>query len=315
MNATIEQKTRLIKEKALEIGFSACGICEATAISEDVRDAYETWLEKGFHGSLDYLERNLDKRLNPSLLVEDAKSIISVALNYYPDRKLPENVPQFAYYAYGKDYHEVVKGKLHILFDFVKSLFPTVSGRCFSDSAPVLETYWATRAGIGFKGRNSLLIVPRQGSFFFLGELIIDQKLSYDSPIEKSFCGNCRKCVDACPTGAILQEGGVDASKCLSYHTIESKSEIMDEAIAKKLSNQVYGCDICQKVCPWNKFSIPHSTVDFLPTEEFLQLTSEKLKTITEEDFRRIFKNSAVKRAKFKGLKRNIQALERMDDE
>jgi epoxyqueuosine reductase len=309
MNDTIQEYTQLIKEKALSIGFSACGMCKAEYAGDESESRYREWIANGFHASLDYLDRNQEKRFDPTLLVGNAKSIVSVALNYYPERKQPEDVPQFAYYAYGRDYHEVVKEKLSVLFDFIKTLFPDVSGRCFTDSAPVMESHWATRAGIGFKGRNTLLIIPGKGSFFFLGELILDIELAYDKPQEKSLCGRCRKCIDACPTGALKENRCLDAGKCISYQTIENKSDKIDENIVPNLTNRVYGCDICQKVCPWNKYATPHSTPDFVPSKEFLELTAEKMEAMSEEDFQRIFKHSAVKRAKHKGLIRNIQAL------
>ena len=304
-----EEYTQQIKQKAQEIGFSACGVCRAEFVGENTKKRYETWLTEGLHARLDYLARNSEKRYDPTLLVEGAQSIISVALNYFPEQKQPEDVPQFAYYAYGKDYHEVVKEKLNLLFEFVKTLFPDVSGRCFTDSAPVLESYWATQAGIGFKGRNSMLIIPQKGSFFFLGELIISQPLTYDNPQETSRCGKCQRCVDACPTGALLGNGSLDAAKCISYQTIENKSEEIDPDIAGKLNNRVYGCDICQQACPWNKFAKPHQTVDLMPSDEFLKLNSENLLSMKEEDFRRIFKHSAVKRAKYSGLLRNSTTL------
>lgn len=309
MNKSIEQYSQMIKTKALAIGFSACGICKAEKVNSETEKRYSEWIDNKFHASLDYLNKNIDKRFNPCLLVDNAKSIISIAFNYYPPQKQAENAPQFAYYAYGKDYHEVVKTKLMELFEFVKTLFPNVSGRCFTDSAPVLESYWATRAGIGFKGRNTLLIIPGKGSFFFLGELIIDQELAYNEPIEKSLCGKCRKCIEACPTDALQENQCLNAAKCISYQTIENKLDSIDESVAPKLNNRVYGCDICQQVCPWNKFSQPHDSSDLLPSNEFMELDSAKLLEMTEEDFRRIFKHSAVKRAKYKGLMRNMQTL------
>lgn len=299
----------LIKANALSLGFSACGICKAEYVEEKTENRYREWIDKGFHGSLDYLDLNHEKRFDPTLLVENAKSVISVAMNYYPERKQPESVPQFAYYAYGKDYHIVVKERLNELFDYIKTLVPEASGRCFTDSAPVMETYWATRAGIGYKGRNTLCIIPGKGSFFFLGEIILDVELDYDKPQEKSLCGRCRKCIDACPTGALKENRCLDASKCISYQTIENKTDQIEENIASYLNNRVYGCDICQKVCPWNKKPEPHQTPDFLPSEEFLNMTKESMLQMTEDDFRRIFKDSAVKRAKYSGLMRNIKTL------
>lgn len=294
-----------IKQHAFSLGFDACGICRAQDSGEEER--YMQWLSENGQAGMSYLERNIDKRLDPRLLVDGAKSIISVALNYFPHEKLPEDVPQFAYYAYGEDYHHVVREKLNRLFDFIKRRFPEASGRYFSDSAPVLERFWVARAGLGFVGKNTLLIIPGKGSYFFLGELIINLELDYDAPVAQN-CGKCRRCLDACPTGAIEKPHWLNANKCISYQTIENKGEISPE-IVPKLSNNVYGCDICQKVCPWNRFAKPHRTPAFYPSDAFLSLDDEKLREMDEERFRHIFRKSAVKRAKFAGLKRNINAL------
>lgn len=294
-----------IKQYALSLGFDACGICRAEESEQEVH--YRRWLLEECHAGMGYLERNIDKRMDPRLLVEGAKSIISVALNYFPHRFQHEDAPQFAYYAYGEDYHDIVKGKLSRLFDFIKLRFPGVSGRYFSDSAPVLERFWAARSGLGFVGKNTLLIIPGKGSYFFLGELIVDLKLDYDSPVSQN-CGKCRRCLDACPTGAIEKPHWVNARKCISYQTIENKGEISPE-IVPRLSNNVYGCDICQIVCPWNRYARPHNTPGFNPSDEFLSLDYEGFQEMDEETYRRIFRRSAVKRAKFAGLKRNVTAL------
>lgn len=294
-----------IKQHALSLGFDACGICKAEDSGEE--SGYMQWLSEGCHAGMGYLERNIDKRLDARLLVDGAKSIICVALNYYPHRKLPDNVPQFAYYAYGEDYHDVMRRKLKQLFDFITSRFPGVQGRSFSDSAPVLERFWAAKAGLGFIGKNTLLIIPGKGSYFFLGELIVDLELDYDKPINAS-CGNCRRCLDACPTKAFEKPHWLNAGKCISYQTIENKKEI-DPAIVPLLNNNVYGCDICQKVCPWNRFAKPHTTPEFFPSDAFLSLDLEKLEAMDEETYRQVFRKSAVKRAKFTGLKRNVDAV------
>lgn len=294
-----------IKQYALSLGFDACGICRARNSEQEAN--YMKWLSEECHADMAYLERNIDKRMDPRLLVDGAKSIISVALNYFPHSFQHENVPKFAYYAYGEDYHDVVKGKLKQLFDFIKLRFPDVSGRYFSDSAPVLERFWAAQAGLGFIGKNTLLIIPRKGSYFFLGELILDLELDYDSPINLN-CGKCRRCLDACPTGALEKPHWLNARKCISYQTIENKDDISPE-IAPLLSNNVYGCDICQIVCPWNRYARSHTTPEFLPSPEFLSLDYEKLKEMDEETYRHIFRKSAVKRAKFSGLKRNVIVL------
>lgn len=299
-----------IKRFALSLGFDACGICRAVNSGEEGR--YMQWLADKSNANMAYLERNIDKRLDPRLLVEGAKSIISVALNYYPHQKLSEEVPQFAYYAYGNDYHDIVREKLTQLFDFIKSIHPEVSGRCFSDSAPVLERYWAAQAGIGFVGKNTLLIIPGKGSFFFLGELIVDIALDYDSPVSQN-CGKCSRCLESCPTGALERPHYLNANKCISYQTIENKGEIAPEIIPF-LNNNVYGCDICQKVCPWNKAAKPHATPELMPSQDFLSLDMEKLMEMDEEAYRRIFRMSAVKRAKFSGLKRNVAAISKIAD-
>ena len=294
-----------IKQHAFSLGFDACGICRADNSGKEAQ--YQKWISENCHADMEYLERNMDKRLDPRLLVENAKSIICVALNYYPKEKLPSHVPQFAYYAYGQDYHDVVRGKLNQLFDFIQHRVPEASGRCFSDSAPVLERFWAAQAGLGFIGKNTLLIIPGKGSYFFLGEIIINLELDYDTSLTQN-CGNCRRCIDACPAGAIEKPHWLNANKCISYQTIENKGEIAPEIIPS-LNNNVYGCDICQEICPWNRFSTPHTTPEFMPSEAFLSLDKEKLKEMDEETYREIFRKSPIKRAKFSGLKRNIRAL------
>jgi len=298
-----------IKKYAHSLGFDACGICRASGIEIEQEEYFKDWIRNSFHADMDYMARNEDKRLDPSLLVEGARSIICVALNYYPSVKQPENHPQFAYYAYGKDYHDVVKGKLTKLFDFIKSQESSLQGRAFVDTAPVMERYWAAKAGIGFIGKNSLLIIPKKGSYFFLGELILNLDLEYDEPLKLS-CGNCTRCLDTCPTKAIVRPKVVDAKKCISYQTIENKREI-DETIIPYLSNLFYGCDICQKVCPYNRYARAHTTGEFNPHQLFLDLSIDKLEKMTVEEYQQLFKGSAVKRAKYSGLKRNLEALKR----
>ncbi len=251
--------------------------------------------------------RNVEKRLDPRLLVEGARSIVSVALNYYPRQKQPGGAPRFAYYAYGKDYHEVMWEKLEQLFLFIKGHHPEVTGRYFCDSAPVLEQHWAAQAGIGFVGKNTLLIIPGRGSFFFLGEIILSLELEYDNPIDE-LCGECRKCLDFCPTGAIERPYWLNSGKCISYQTIENRGEIAPEVVSS-LRNNVYGCDICQLVCPFNREARPHDTPQFVPSEEFLSLDWERLTEMDEDGFHALFRHSAVKRGKFAGLKRNVVAI------
>ncbi|GAB6121156.1 tRNA epoxyqueuosine(34) reductase QueG [Dysgonomonas termitidis] len=298
-----------IKEYAYSLGFDACGICKAEEVDAENREGYVNWLNASYCADMDYMARNKDKRCNPTLLVEGARSVVCVALNYYPETKQPEEIPQFAYYAYGKDYHDVVKHKLQQLSDFVKSLETSAEGRPFVDTAPVLERYWAAKAGLGFIGKNSLLIIPGKGSYFFLGELILNVDLEYDKPLSLS-CGNCTRCIDACPTKAIVAPGVINANKCISYQTIENKGEI-DGAVVPNLNNRFYGCDICQQVCPWNRYSRPHKTIEFNPSRAFLDLSFERLDKLTVEEYQEIFRGSAVKRAKYSGLKRNLEALKR----
>ena len=294
-----------IKKEALRLGFDACGISRANNSGEEER--YMKWIADNWHADMNYMARNIDKRVDPRLLVEGAKSIISVALNYYPHNKQATNAPQFAYYAYGKDYHDVIKGKLKELFEFILGRQPNISGRYFSDSAPVLERFWAAQAGIGFVGKNSLLIIPGRGSFFFLGELIIDVKLDYDKPIPEN-CGSCTRCIDGCPTAAIEEPYRVNANRCISYQTIENRGEI-SSYVAPRLKNYVFGCDICQKVCPWNRMSTPHNTLEFMPNDSFMKLDLKKMLDMDEEEYREIFRGSAVKRTKFSGLKSNVIAV------
>lgn len=294
-----------IKQKALDLGFDACGICRATESGEEER--YMQWLQDHWQGGMVYMERNIDKRLDPRLLVEGARSIISVALNYYPPVKLPGKVPQFAYYAYGKDYHEVVREKLRCLFEWIRERVPDVTGRYFSDSAPVLERFWAARAGLGFIGKNTLLIIPGKGSYFFLGELIIDIELDYDEPVTEN-CGDCTRCLRSCPTNAIEEPYRLNATRCISYQTIENKGEIAPE-IVPNLRNNVYGCDICQKVCPWNRDAMSHNIPEFMPSDAFLKLDLEQIMEMDEDRWNHIFRQSAVKRAKLSGLKRNASAI------
>lgn len=302
-----EELSKQIKEYALSLGFDACGICKAEAVDAKNKIHFENWIENGYNADMEYMSRNADKRLDPRILVESAKSVIVLALNYYPHEFQDRNNPQIAYYAYGKDYHEVVKEKLKDLYSYCQSLNNTIEGRYFCDTAPLLERYWATKAGLGWIGKHSLLIIPKRGSYFFLSTLILNIELEYETTKKMPDCVSCSKCIDACPTGAITAPRIIDANKCLSYQTIENKGEI-PEVIIPQMNNRFYGCDICQQACPWNKFATPHRTSDFKPSEELLQLTSLKIEAMQVEDYQRIFKGSAMKRAKISGLKRNNDA-------
>lgn len=294
-----------IKNYAKQLGFDACGFCKAEPIEQEASDRLQEWIGSSYNGEMGYMANNIEKRVDPCLLVEGAKSIISLAMNYYPETKQRTDVPQFAYYAYGKDYHDVMKERLQMLFDFIKTRAEGVNGRVFCDTAPVMERYWAMKAGLGFIGKNSLLIIPRKGSYFFLGELVLNIELVYDEPCKLS-CGNCRRCLDACPTKAIIAPKIIDARKCISYQTIEQKGEI-DKTVATRIDNYFYGCDICQQVCPWNRYARPHQTAEFNPSQAFLSLDEDNITDLSIEEYQRIFKGSAVKRAKLSGLKRNIE--------
>lgn len=301
-----------IKEYAADIGFDACGICKVEAIDNSEKNHLKDWLNKSYHADMGYMANHFEKRCDPTLLVEGSKSIVCVALNYYPKEKQSYDIPQIAYYAYGKDYHIIMKEKLQLLFDKIKMLVPTLEGRIFCDSAPVMERYWAAKAGLGFIGKNSLLILPKKGSYFFLGELILNVEADYDTPITVS-CGNCTRCMEACPTKAISPSKVINSNKCISYQTIENKGEI-DQDIIPNLNNRFYGCDICQQVCPWNKYAKPCTVDWFTPSEKLLGLSIERLDNLSVEEYQAIFKNSAVKRAKFSGLKRNLEAIKQSPD-
>lgn len=303
----MDNLSELIREYAFSLGFNACGFCQAASINNLNRDYFYNWLNNSFQADMNYMTNYPDKRRDPSLLVDGAKSIVCVALNYYPEKKQPPENPQIAYYAYGKDYHDVMKEKLRRLLEYIQEADPAIQGRVFCDTAPILERYWAAQSGIGFIGKNSLLIIPQKGSFFFLGELIINKELEYDKPITLS-CGNCTRCMDACPTKAIEKPYVINSNRCISYQTIENKGAIASD-VNPCMSNYIYGCDICQKVCPWNRFSTPNGIPEFSPSPEFLDLDFDKMQNLTEEEYRQIFKGSAIKRAKYTGLKRNIKAL------
>ncbi|RMG79152.1 MAG: tRNA epoxyqueuosine(34) reductase QueG [Bacteroidetes bacterium] len=298
--------TRKIKQKALDLGFDACGISKARFLEEEA-PRLEKWLKNNAHGEMQYMENHFDKRLNPALLVENAKSVISLLLNYYPHKKQRPDTYQISKYAYGRDYHKVLKSKMKKLLLFIKQEAGDVNARFFVDSAPVMDKVWAKNAGLGWIGKHSNLIVKQAGSFYFIGEIILDIELEEDTPI-KDYCGTCTKCIDACPTQAITQPYVVDGSKCISYLTIELKNNIPEE-FRSKWQDWIFGCDICQDVCPWNRFSKPHQTDDFNPHPDLLQYTRQQWEQLTEKSFQKLFEGSAVKRTKFQGIKRNIAFL------
>jgi len=302
-----QKLTYLIKQKALDLGFSAVGIAQAGFLEEEA-PRFEKWLKNGYHGKMSYMENHFDKRLDPTKLVPGAKSLISLSYNYFPEKKQKENTYKIAKYAYGKDYHFVVKDKLKALFTYIISLAGEVEGRIFTDSAPVMERAWAKKAGLGWEGKHSLIIQKNKGSFFFLAEIILDLELEYDTPFQTDHCGTCHRCIDACPTGAILSDKIINASQCISYFTIELKDELPAN-MRGKFEDWMFGCDICQDVCPWNRFSLPHREPAFTPHPDLLNMNKNDWEEITEEVFREIFRKSAVKRTKFSGLKRNIAFL------
>ena len=299
--------TQLIKEEAHRLGFSFVGFSKADFLEEEA-PRLEKWLKDKQHGEMSYMENNFDKRLDPRLLVEGSKSVISLLYNYYSDQiQSDPTAPKISTYAYGEDYHFVVKHKLKTLLYFIEEKIGKVDARVFTDSAPVLEKAWAKKAGLGWIGKNANLINKNQGSYFFIAEIILDLDLSYDSPIQ-DYCGTCTKCIDACPTGAIIQPYVVDGSKCISYFTIELKEAIPQE-VKGKMDNWMFGCDICQEVCPWNSFSLQHTEPAFNPHPDLLSMTKGDWEDLQEDAFKEVFRKSAVKRTKFTGLKRNITFL------
>lgn len=298
------KNTQLIKAEALRLGFHSCGIAKAEKLEDDaVR--LETYLKNGFQGEMKYLEHHFEKRIDPRLLVEDTRSVITLMYNYFPSEKQVEGIPKISSYAYGKDYHEVIREKLHILLIKIRELEGDIQGRGFVDSAPVLERSWAIRSGLGWIGKNGNLITKKQGSFFFIATLMIDLELEYDPPYIQDYCGTCTKCIDACPTNAILPDKVVNGSQCISYFTIELKDALIPSE--KKWDDWIFGCDICQDVCPWNRFSKAHRDDNFKPLFEILNYTRTDWEDLTEIKFREVFKNSPLKRTKFEGIKRNLR--------
>jgi epoxyqueuosine reductase len=303
-----QQHSFFIKQEAARLGFSYCGISKAEFLKDEA-PRVEEWLKRGYHGKMGYLENYFDKRLDPTLLVPGARSVVSLIYNYSPAKDLAKPGEfKIAKYAYGEDYHFVIKDKLKILLDNIQQEIGAIQGRAFVDSAPVMERAWARRSGLGWIGKNSLLLNRDMGSFFFIAELIIDLPLEYDQPI-KDFCGTCTACMDACPTDAIEEAYVVNGSKCISYFTIELKESIPSD-VKGKFEDWVFGCDICQDVCPWNSFSKPHSEERFNPSSDLAGFSKKDWKEITEDVFQKVFGKSAVKRTKLEGLKRNISFVE-----
>lgn len=303
-----ERYSQLIKSKAYDLGFMYCGISKAGFLEEEAL-RLEQWLKDNRNGKMGYMENHFDKRLNPTLLVDDAKSVVSLLLNYFPEEQQSDDSFKVSKYAYGADYHDVIKDKLKELYQFIQTEIGEVGGRMFVDSAPVMDKAWAKKSGLGWIGKNSNLIHPKEGSFFFIAELILDLELQEDGPI-KDYCGRCTRCIDACPTEAIVEPYVVDGSKCISYLTIELKDALIPGAFHDKMDNWIFGCDVCQDVCPWNRFAKAHQEPAFMPNGQLLGMRKTDWKELTEEVFRELFRNSAVKRTKYSGLIRNIRTIQ-----
>ena len=301
--------TKQIKEWATKLGFLSVGIAKADFLEEEA-PKLEEWLKRKYHGEMHYMENHFDMRLDPRKLVDGAKSVISLSYNYYTEKKMYDDAPKLSKYAFGEDYHIVVKDKLRLLLQNIKKETGDIHARVFVDSAPVLERAWANKSGIGWIGKHSLLINKQHGSFFFLAEIILDAELEYDLPFTTDHCGTCTACIDACPTDAIVENKVVDGSKCISYLTIELK-DALPTAYKNKMEDWMFGCDICQDVCPWNRFSKTHQEPRFEPSDKLLNMNRKEWKEITQDIFNEIFKKSALNRTKYEGLKRNILFLEK----
>jgi len=305
MNA--DRYKSFIKQKANELGFFYCGFSTAGFLADEA-PKLERWLRDGLHGKMTYMENHFDKRLDPTKLVEGSNSVISLLLNYYPSESQTENAPKISKYAYGEDYHLVIKDKLKLLVESMKEEIGDIQGRVFVDSAPVMDKAWAKKAGLGWIGKNTNLIHPKEGSFFFIAEIISDLSFTQDPPM-RDYCGTCSKCLDACPTNALATPYQIDASRCISYLTIELKDQLIPQQFNESMENWMFGCDICQDVCPWNRFSKAHQEKRFNPDFELLNLNTNDWQALTSDHFEILFKNSAIKRTGFQGLKRNINFL------
>ena len=308
MNAA-ENNTRLIKNYAASLGFDFCGIAKAVRLDDDAK-RLEQWLAKNFNGTMQYMENNFELRIDPSKLVPGAKSVITLLLNYFPAQQQNTDAPKISKYAFGNDYHEVIRSKLKLLLQHIKENIGEINGRGFVDSAPVLERSWAQKSGLGWVGKNGNLINKQSGSFFFIATLITDLELEYDDAFAKDYCGTCTKCIDHCPTEAILPDKVIDGSKCISYFTIELKDALIPDKMKGKFDNWMFGCDVCQDVCPWNRFSKPTNEINFSPLPEILNFTKNDWEELAEESFKIIFKNSPLKRSKFEGVKKNLKFIQ-----
>ncbi|MFB6457364.1 tRNA epoxyqueuosine(34) reductase QueG [Chitinophaga sp. Hz27] len=301
------EHTRFIKELARELGFEYCGISKATQLDEDAR-RLEAWLNKGMNGTMQYMENHFDKRIDPRKLVDGAQSVITLLYNYFPTEEQRSDAPKVSKYAYGADYHEVIRAKLKTMLARMQERIGQVQGRGFVDSAPVLERAWARKSGLGWVGKNGNIINKKSGSFFFIATLITDIPLEYDGPVG-DYCGTCTRCLDACPTNAIVSPGVVDGSRCISYFTIELKDLLIPSAMNGSFDDWMFGCDTCQDVCPWNRFSKPNSEAAFTPIPAILNFSTSDWEEMTEEAFKEIFRHSPLKRSKYAGIRRNLQFL------
>lgn len=305
----LEKNTSIVKQKAAELGFSYCGIAKAGLLEEDAR-RLEAWLNQNLHGKMQYMENHFDLRVDPRKLVPGAKSVITVLQNYYSEEKQAAETAHISKYAYGKDYHEVIRAKLHQLLQALNEEIGEINGRGFVDSAPVLERSWGVQTGAGWIGRNGNLINKEAGSFYFIATLIVDIDLLYDDPYAKDYCGSCTKCIDTCPTEAIQPNKQINGSKCISYFTIELKDALIPEEMKGKFQNWMFGCDICQDICPWNRFSKPNTEAQFKPIPEILSYTKLQWASLSEEAFKNVFRDSPLKRTKYAGIQRNLRFLE-----
>lgn len=308
---SLDRNTSLIKQEAKRLGFASCGIAKAEHLDDDAR-RLEKWLSNGYNGKMEYMERHFDLRVDPRKLVEGAKSVITLTLNYYPEQKQAAGVPKVAKYAWGTDYHFVIREKLNQLLDYIKTNIGEVQGRGFVDSAPVLEKSWAQKSGLGWVGKNANLLTKHSGSFFFIATLISDLDLVYDNAFPTDHCGTCTRCIDACPTQAIVNPAEIDGSKCISYLTIELKDALISKEFHDKMDGWMFGCDVCQDVCPWNRFSKPHNETHFEPIPEILNMSLSEWEDLTEEAFRKIFNKSPLKRSKWSGIQRNLIAIKQV---
>lgn len=305
---TIQSRTHFVKNLASELGFEFCGIAQAEPLYEDAK-RLEQWLQKGFHGKMAYMERNFDLRIDPTKLVPGSKSVITLMLNYYTDVRQVNEDAKVSKYAFGQDYHDVIRRKLNVFLERLREQFGAIDGRGFVDSAPVLERAWAQKTGLGWIGKNGNLINKQAGSFYFLATLITDLDLLPDNPFAKDFCGTCTKCIDACPTNAIKSPTVIDGSSCISYLTIELKDELLPQIYKGKMDAWMFGCDVCQDVCPWNRFAKPNTIPEFEPNDTVIKFSLKDWRDLEEQTFNTLLKHSPIKRTKWKGVQRNVQFL------